>query len=212
MRYPEIAGWSGLAAGVLVALSFAGRGVAQEASRYPYDPVCAWGRIANGKGMLVRCLTREEAGTLLASAPAPKPTSAPAPSASTSASPAPSASGAPSEPPSDDAQKLVSLKSIVVTADTGKLPAAEKKLAQGREKFVGCFAQGGLEKAEGEVEVRFLVSERGRAEGVSVAKRAGVAEKAAQCVADVVDRRWVGVPESPMVGATAVFKFSRVKK
>ncbi len=30
-------------------------------ARYPYDPACAWGRIANGKGMLVRCLSEQEA-------------------------------------------------------------------------------------------------------------------------------------------------------
>ena len=35
-----------------------------DASRYPYDPVCAWGRIANGRGMLKRCLTQAEAQAL----------------------------------------------------------------------------------------------------------------------------------------------------
>ena len=26
--------------------------VAQEASRYPYDPVCAWGRVSNGLSLI----------------------------------------------------------------------------------------------------------------------------------------------------------------
>jgi hypothetical protein len=99
-----------------------------------------------------------------------------------------------------------------VTPDQGKLAGADKKLGQGRDKYLACVAKnGGLEKDEGEVHVRFLVSDRGRAEGVSVAKRSGIGEKAAHCVADVVDRRAVGTPESSMAGATAVFKFTRLK-
>jgi hypothetical protein len=179
-------------------------GSAQEASRYPYDPVCEWGRIANGKGMLVRCITHDEAARLMTLPPAPQPV------ASTAA--APSASAAvPEAPPAED--ESATLAGIVVTADQGKLPAAEKKLALGKEKFLDCIAKnGGLEKPEGEVYVRFLVGDRGRAQGVSVQKRVAVGDKAAKCVADVVDRRWVGTPEAPMVGATAVVKFSRVKK
>ena len=32
--------------------------------RYPYDPACAWGRVGNGKGMVVRCISEEEAKSL----------------------------------------------------------------------------------------------------------------------------------------------------
>src|SRR6188768_2226516 len=42
--------------------------------RYPYDPACLWGRLANGKGTVVRCLTEKEAGaiaTLITPAAAP---------------------------------------------------------------------------------------------------------------------------------------------
>ena len=38
-------------------------------SRYPYDPACAWGRIANGRGLVMRCLTQAEANELLRRAP-----------------------------------------------------------------------------------------------------------------------------------------------
>ena len=44
-------------------------------ARYPYDPACAWGRVANGKGMLVRCLSEQEA-VALAKGTAPVPAKA----------------------------------------------------------------------------------------------------------------------------------------
>src|SRR5690349_14046570 len=43
--------------------------------RYPYDPACAWGRVGNGKGMVVRCISEDEAKALR-SAPAALPASA----------------------------------------------------------------------------------------------------------------------------------------
>ena len=55
--------------------------------RYPFDPACPWGRIADGKGMLVRCIDERESRTLAkagAATPAVRydhddPTSAPMP-------------------------------------------------------------------------------------------------------------------------------------
>lgn len=181
-------------------------GSAQEASRYPYDPVCPWGRLSNGKGMLVRCISHEEATGLAASTkPNLKPTASAAP-------PAPSASAAP-DAPEEDPEKLYTLKSVSVAADEGTLPLAEKKLRAPKDKYLECLGKnGGLEKPEAEAHVRFLASARGRAEGVSVQKRVGMSEAAAKCIANVVDRRPVGTPAAPMVGATAVIKFSRVKK
>jgi hypothetical protein len=35
-----------------------------------------------------------------------------------------------------------------------------------------------------------------------VQARRGVSQKAAKCIAEVVDRRYVGFPEAPIVGAT----------
>ena len=53
---------------------------------------------------------------------------------------------------------------------------------------------------------------KGVAEGVSVAKRTNLSKEAAQCVAEVIDRRRVGTPESQMVGATVLVKFAKVDK
>src|SRR6187402_531244 len=65
--------------------------------RYPYDPACPWGRVGNGKGLIVRCLTEGEAqglraGTLLAAAPPSSTPSAVTPAPAVSAAPAPSSS------------------------------------------------------------------------------------------------------------------------
>ena len=46
--------------------------------------------------------------------------------------------------------------------------------------------------------MRFLVRSKGVAEGVSVAKRTNLSKEAAQCVADVIDRRRVGTPAQRM--------------
>jgi hypothetical protein len=106
----------------------------------------------------------------------------------------------------------LSARLVRVTADEGKLPVAEKKLDAPRDRYIDCVKKnGGLSADKGEVHVRFLVRQRGRAEGVSVAKRSGVSPKAAACIADVVDRRAVGTPDAPMVGATAVIEISRGK-
>lgn len=174
----------------------------QEANRYPYDPVCAWGRLANGKGMLVRCIDQAEASALLARVAAAPPPAA-FPTATGSAPPT-------ETPPPEDLP--LSARLVRVTADEGKLPVAEKKLDVPRDRYVDCVKKhGGLSADKGEVHVRFLVRQRGRAEGVSVAKRAGVSAKAAACIADVVDRRAVGTPDAPMVGATAVIEVARGK-
>ena len=203
--------------------------------RYPYDPACPWGRIGNGKGLIVRCLTEPEAqglragtlapvgGTLpvasVASAPNPAANGSSAPSvvvppaAASSATPAlavePSAdadAGAPS--PSDE---KLDVTVGPVTADSGTLGIG--KLGAAREKYVKCVNDnGGLKEATGEVQVRFLLRAKGRAEGVSVAKRVGLSTEAARCVSEVVDRRYVGVPDAPLVGATVVIKFAKAGK
>jgi hypothetical protein len=189
----------GLAASVTVLVEAAADDV--DTSRYPYDPACAWGRVANGKGMLLRCLTEQESQRLAAVSP-------PAPSA---APPAPAPSAAPTPPPPTDRDGGApptpqDLKAEVtrVDAEVGKLPLAPRKLGLAADRFVECVTKnGGLNAGSGEAQVRFLVRERGRAEGVSVAKRSGMSAAAAQCIADVIDRRFVGVPEEPIVGAMA---------
>jgi hypothetical protein len=165
------------------------------ASRYPYDPVCEWGRLADGRGMLIRCLTRAEAASLKGAGRSPS--RARSPGAATS----PSAAGK---------QKL-GVSVGPVHAEHGQLPQAASKLKRAEDRFRACVSDnGGLTRQQGEVHVRFLVRERGRAEGVSVAKRRSLSAAAAKCVADVVDRRSVGLPEAPIVAATLVVKFERL--
>ena len=198
--------------------------------RYPYDPACPWGRISNGKGLIVRCLAETEAqglrsGTL---APSPSVASPSANSASPVAAPTSSAApasvgpelvaeadaGAPTPAPAPTApvsDEKLEITVGPVTADTGTLGIG--KLGAARDKYLKCVNDnGGLKDASGEVQVRFMLRQRGRAEGVSVAKRSGVSAEAARCVSEVVDRRYVGVPAEPMVGATVAIKFAKAAK
>ena len=175
-------------------------------ARYPYDPACAWGRIGNGKGMLVRCLSEQEA-VALAKGTAPVPAKADPEAA---AKPAGDGAAASAEKPPEAAS------SGPLTVDVGPITADQGTLSIGRlhmpkDRYAQCVQDnGGLEGKDGEVQVRFLVrGEVSRAEGVSVSKRRNVTAAAAKCVADVVDRRRVGTPDAPMVGATLVIKFSR---
>lgn len=181
--------------------------------RYPFDPACPWGRISNGKGMVVRCLTEEESGAVMrkpvASAAAPAAPAAP-PSAAGGAPPV----AAPAAPVAGTAAVSPDELSVTVgpiVADQGELSAT--KLSQPKSRYAKCVSDfGGLATKSGEVHVRFLVRSRGIAEGVSVAKRVNVSAEAARCVSEIVDRRRVGPPEAPLVGATVVIRFDRTTK
>ena len=199
--------------------------------RYPYDPACAWGRVGNGKGMVVRCISEDEAKVLRSAPatalPAGKPTT-PAPATSvastkpaeatsaTAPTPGSTSESAPetgSEEPGASADADAALDVVVgpVTADEGTLGVG--KLGMPKDRYQACVQKnGGLSGKTGEVSVRFLVRAKGVAEGVSVAKRQNLSKEAAQCVAEVIDRRRVGTPESPMVGATVIVKFTRLDK
>jgi hypothetical protein len=174
-------------------------------ARYPYDPACGWGRIANGKGMLVRCLSEQEAVGLVKGAPTPIPAKAEAGSSGES-------EAAPVEPEQKkaiDQTKPLKVEVGPIHADQGKLDIG--RLHVPKDRYADCVAKhGGLEGDSGEVHVRFLVrGDRSRAEGVSVSKRRNLSREAAKCVADVVDRRRVGTPDAPMVGATLIISFAR---
>jgi hypothetical protein len=203
---------AGLTAAVVVVASLTSQADPDPASanRYPYDPVCAWGRVADGKGMLVRCLTESESSALeagnqpapAASRPPLDPADAALPSDAGDAGPLDA-----SKPPPD---RPISVSLGPLKVETGALPGAIPSLNKVRSRYEECVQKhGGLTKASGEVQVRFLVRARGRAEGSTVAKRDGVSQQAAQCIADVVDRRYVGLPEAPIVGATLIFKLER---
>jgi hypothetical protein len=191
--------------------------------RYPFDPACAWGRVANGKGMIVRCMSEEEANLLLKRAPpsaTARPSESTAPSGVGGSAPsAPSATGVTSPEGSDtdgseapsggDGKMEVTVGPV--TADQGELSVG--KLAQPKSRYLKCVSDhGGLKDTSGEVHVRFLVRSKGIAEGVSVQKRSNVSAEAARCVAEVVDRRRVGVPDAPLVGATVIVKFDKITK
>lgn len=170
--------------------------------RYPYDPVCPWGRVADGNGMMVRCLESSEAKSLLQVQGPVRAAESGGPAASTAP-----VSPAPAEPatakPSVGSGKIVVESVGPAVADAGDLPLAGSKLSSAKDKYIQCVAQnGGLSAKQAKVVVRFLVRERGRAEGVSVKSQSGMSAAAAQCIAEVVNLRYVGYPAAPIVGAT----------
>lgn len=197
------------------------------------DSACPWGRLSDGRGRLVRCLSREEAERLRApNSSSVQPQCAPPAGAAESATPVhgasalhpagsaaapaavPPAAGTPSTAvaPESSPPPALDVEIGSVTADVGALPDAVKSLKKAREKFVECASKSGAMTADqAEVEVRFLVQARGRAEGVSVKKSRGMAEAAAKCIADVVDRRYVGYPEAPVVGASITVSIKKKK-
>lgn len=205
---------------VPIALLAAASALAQKAEsqdalirRYPFDPACPWGRVGNGKGMIVRCISEEEAGQLVkrtplvgsaatggASSVAPGPASEPVASAGV-------AGNADTSGAADGVEVTVG----PIVADQGELSTS--KLAQPKSRYARCVLDhGGLRDRTGEVHVRFLVRSKGIAEGVSVVKRVNITPEAASCVAEIVDRRRVGTPDAPLVGATVVIKFDKISK
>jgi hypothetical protein len=240
-------------AGVLLPAALDGSAHAEPAPRYPFDPLCPWGRLADGHGMILRCLQAEEANALAAHAAAasvpsagePSPPPNPgvangvAPSVALPGAPAPSAAAPsappsnvapevpPSEPsriappppkpaaapPSDNSAPRVKAPSPArgvnasqigpLAVDTGDLPTALSELRKPKQRYADCVSQnGGLLAPSARVQIRFLVRELGRAEGVSVKEHKGISLLAAKCIAGVIDRRNVGYPEAPIVGAT----------
>jgi hypothetical protein len=283
----------GALSGIALGVPAAAQVPASQAARYPLDPVCPWGRIADGHGLLVRCLERGEAQALLAAVAPPSlgavalpagvtptflppgmgptanlpPAAAPSaavpsaavpsaavpsaavPSAGVSGVALPPGAAAPpravlptvpavpagsvpavaavpgptapipplaavaplaaTAPRSTKIYRKVSVREVgAALADTGDLPEAQVQLRKVQDRYAQCIASnGGLEGVQGRVTVRFLVRERGRAEGVAVKERQGVSLAAAKCVAEVIDRRFVGYPAAPIVGASMSIDF-----
>lgn len=209
----------------VVAVPASGQGApSAEPKPFPYDPVCSWGRIANGKGFLIRCLSEAEAASLgvpgAAAPPTRKEAGAPG-SAQTGSEGAAGDEGkgevGGDEEPGDSVENVPAQKIDValgpVVADTGSLPKAVASLSKANDRYLECIEKnGGMFRDEGELHVRFLVRGRGRAEGATVEKRRSITEKAGKCIADVVDRRFVGYPDAEMVGATLVMKFKKSER
>jgi hypothetical protein len=130
--------------------------------------------------------------------------------------PPPSAVVAPSSelPPAAAARPKPARRVVVnsvgpAQADTGELPEAQAQLRRASPRYAQCVeSNGGLDAASGQVTLRFLVRERGRAEGVGVKDRRGMSLAAAKCIAEVIDRRYVGYPAAPIVGATLTIELS----
>ncbi|HEX3597398.1 MAG TPA: hypothetical protein VHU80_19960 [Polyangiaceae bacterium] len=208
-----------------------------EPERTAVDAQCPWGRLSDGHGKLVRCITGEEAARLREPPPLPAAATAPpaetapkvpAASAVTPAEPIgkagdsgniwplpskpPAAEPAPAAPPSPPADEF-SAEVGAVVADSGALSDSQRAVRKMRDRLGECAAKnGGLTAERAEIELRFLVQERGRAEGVSVKKKKGASDAVAKCVADVLDRRFVGYPDEPAVGASLVVTISKKKK
>lgn len=199
-------------------------------ARYPFDPACPWGRLANGKGMITRCLGEEEGRALLAGGTItttggskvvvrglsenPK-SDRPEEVEPTPSQPGPSRTGdaTPEKTSPENLEEKPTVRPVRV--ELGPLIPDEGNVTIGQlgrpmDRYRACVEQnGGLSGSTGEVRVHFLVrGERSRAEAVEVSEFRGVGKKAAQCIADVVDRRATGTPSQPMVGATLVFKLS----
>lgn len=180
----------------LLALGFvlptAALATADKASRYPFDPVCPWGRLANGKGMIHRCISEDEARSL-AEGTTPAPDTPEEPHKS---------------PPKAALPKSYDLTVGPISAEQGEITVG--RLDVPLERYRQCIDEnGGLRKQNGQVVVKFLVrAERVRAEGASVESFDNVSERAAECIAAVVDRRKVGTPSVPMTGAKLTFSLN----
>lgn len=176
--------------------------------------------------MLLRCLEPGEANALLdtgaAKPAAPRPATSAAPAtgvvAATGTVVAPPAPAAPSASAPSAAEAAPAEQRLSVTAagpavpDSGDLPQADKKLGAPKDRYVECVAKnGGLTAPKGRVVLRFLVRERGRAEGIEVKSVSGMSRPAADCIADVVDRRYVGYPSAPIVGVTFPIELSQIR-
>ena len=170
-----------------------------KASRYPFDPVCPWGRLSNGKGMLHRCISAAEARTLAEASDVGK------------AKPAEDPKPAPSKQKPKSLPKGYDLEVGPISADEGSITVG--RLHVPAERYRECIDKnGGLTKPAGKVIVKFLVrAERLRAEGASVASFDNVSSQAAECIAAVVDRRKVGAPSVPMTGAKLTFSLREKK-
>ena len=161
---------------------------AEAEARYPYDPACPWGRIANGKGMLHRCLTEAEARSVAESDPTRQKPKGTLPEAQ------------PPEAKPTDVPPAFNLEVGPLVAEEGDV--ALGGLSKPVDRYRACVEEnGGLTKPSGKVVVEFLVrAERSRAEGTEVSQFVGVSRAAAECVAEVVDRRATGTPSVPMTG------------
>ncbi|MCA9620794.1 MAG: hypothetical protein KC731_17340 [Myxococcales bacterium] len=114
----------------------------------------------------------------------------------------------PEDPPKEEPPKPA--KPPTVTLSEPEFINGEVEVQKFLEKSLAevatCVAEsGGLEGTSGELKMQFLVRARGRAEGVEVLGRKGVAEDAGRCVQKILKNKWVGMPTQDPTGV--VFRY-----
>ncbi len=153
-----------------------------------HDALCPWGRLGDGHGKLVRCLTADEAHAL--------------------AVPATRATGVAAVASEGPTAIVAVVNSVVFEGES--ILSAKQNLTTLAPDYQSCVAHhGGLRRDEGEVRIRFHVDSRGLAREASVSRRRLVSVQAARCVAGIVGRRFVGVPKSKATIGTLVIHFAR---
>ncbi len=151
-----------------------------------HDRHCPWGRVGDGQGKLVRCLSEDESREMAKSAKA---------GAGATAAPSPAPAG------------VVAVVNSVVFEGEG-VTSAKGNLASAVSDYQNCVARlGGLRHGAGEVRIRFHVDARGLARDASISRRRFISVQAGRCVAEIVERRFVGVPKSKASIGTAVIHF-----
>ena len=156
------------------------------------DGLCPWGWLGDGHGMLVRCLTSDEARSL-------------AKSANGEIRPGGTAAMVPSEERS-------AIEAIVnsVVFEGEHIASAKPNLASLAPDYQSCVARhGGLRHDTGELRLRFHVDLRGVARDASVSRRRVVSIQAAHCIAGIINLRFVGVPKSKASIGTLIIQFTR---
>jgi hypothetical protein len=90
----------------------------------------------------------------------------------------------------------------------GQVPKVEAFLDKMRTQTAKCVADhGGLPEGRGEMSVQFLVTLRGRAEGVDVTSAKGVSKDAQRCVRDAFKNKRVETPTADPTGVQFTYSF-----
>lgn len=125
--------------------------------------------------------------------------------------PSPEASGAITarpEPPASESAPAKLLRAKLEVGEprytAGEVPKAKASVEKLASKLEACVDQnGGLESAKGgSIELQFLVTSRGVAEGVDLRKPSGLSVEALRCMRDLLQKRGVGTPSTDPVGVT----------
>lgn len=157
-----------------------------------HDELCSWGRLSDGHGKLVRCLTGDEARTL--------------------ANTAKRDTGTGADPAMVKSEEPTAIVGVVrrVVFEGESISTAKQHLTSLVPEYQSCIAHhGGLRREAGEVRIRFHVDSRGVAREPSVSRRRFVSVQAARCVAGIVGHRFVEAPKSKATVGTVVIQFAR---